>query len=93
MQCPNEWNAFNRVFGLKQLIKVPKRVTTVSSTIIDYFLAGYPERATQCRVIDTGMFDHQVICTRKSSMIKTGIHKQIKFHSFKHYTVDLFEKV
>ena len=39
------------------------------------------------------MSDHQLIyCTRKISRIKRGSHKQKKFRSFKHYTVDLFEQ-
>ena len=38
-------------------------------------------------------FYYQLIyCTRKISRIKRGSHKQIKFHSFKHYTADFFEK-
>ena len=81
------------LFGLKQLIKVPKRTTTSSSTIIDYILASYPERVTQCGVTDVSLSDHQLIyCTRKISRIKRGSHKQIQFRSFKHYTVDLFEQ-
>ena len=39
------------------------------------------------------MSDHQLIyCTRKISRIKRASHKQIKFRSFKHYTVNLFEQ-
>ena len=39
------------------------------------------------------MSDHQLIyCTRKIYRIKKGSHKEIKFHSFKHYTADLFEQ-
>ena len=37
--------------------------------------------------------DHQLIfCTRKISRIKRGTHKQIRFRSFKHYSVDLFKE-
>ena len=80
-------------FGLKQLIIVPTRVTTGSSTIIDQVLASFPKRVTQSGVIDIGLSDHQLIyCTRKISRIKTGSHKQIKFRSFKHYTIDLFKQ-
>ena len=63
------------------------------STIIDHILANYPERVTQHEVIDIGLSDHQLIyCARKISRIKRGSHKQIKFCSFKHYMVDLFEQ-
>ena len=87
------YHEFCIFFGLKQLIKVPTRTTTSSSTIIDHILASYPQRVTQCGVIDISLSDHQLIyCTRKISRIKRGSHKQIQFHSFKHYTVNLFEQ-
>ena len=93
---PNDvksYHEFCTFFGLKQLIKVPTRTTTSSSTIIDHILASYPERVTQCGVIDISLSDHQLIyCTRKISRIKRGSHKQIQFRSFKHYTVNLFEQ-
>ena len=80
-------------FGLKQLIKVPTRVTSRSFTIIDHILARFSERVTQLGVIDIGLSDHQLIYyTRKISRIKRGSHKQIKFRSFEHYAVDLFEQ-
>ena len=87
------YQEFCTFFGLKQLIIVPTRVTTGSSTIIDHVLASFPERVTQSGVIDIGLSDHQLIyCTRKISRIKRGSHKQIKLLSFKHYTVHLFEQ-
>ena len=87
------YHEFSTFCGLKQLIIVSTRVTTGSSTIIDHILASFPERVTQSGVIDIGLSDHQLIhCTRKISRIKRGSHKQIKFCSFKHYTVDLFKQ-
>ena len=78
--------------GLKQLIKVPTRTTTSSFTIIDQILRSYPERVTQCGVIDISFSDHQLIyCKRKISRVNRDSHRQIQFRSFKHYTVDLFE--
>ena len=68
-------------------------ITSSSSAIIYHFLASYPERVTQHGVIDISLSDHQLIyCTRKISRIKRGSHRQIKFFSFKHYTVDLFRQ-
>ena len=87
------YQGFCIFFGSKQLIIVPTRVTTGSSTIIDHVLASFPERVAQSGVIDVGLSDHQLIyCTRKISRIKRGSHKQIKFRSFKHYIADLFEQ-
>ena len=37
------YHEFCTYFGLKQLIKVPTRITTSSFTIIDHILASYPE--------------------------------------------------
>ena len=82
---PNDvksYHEFCTFFGLKQLMKVPTRTTTSSSTIIEHI-----------GVIDISLSDHQLIyCTRKISRIKRVSHKQIQFRSFKHYTVDLFEQ-
>ena len=43
------------MFGLKQLIEVPTRVTCSSSTIIDHLLASFPNRVSQQGVIDVGL--------------------------------------
>ena len=80
-------------FALKQLIKVPTKTTTSSYTIIDHILASYQERVTQCGVLDISLSDHQLIyCTTKIFKIKSSLHIQIQFRSFKHYKVDLFEQ-
>ena len=65
------YQEFCTFFGLKQLIIVPTRVATGSSTIIDHVLASFPERVTQSGVIDISLSDHQLIyCTRKIYRIK-----------------------
>ena len=86
------YHVFCTFFGLKQLIEVPTRTTTSSSTVIDHISLSYVERATQSRVIGISLSDHQLIySTRKISRINRGSQKQIQFHSFKHYTAGLFE--
>ena len=65
-----------------------KTITSSSSAIIDYYLASYPKRVTQCGVVDIGLSDHQLIFY---SRIKRGSHKQIKFYSFKHCLIDFFK--
>ena len=52
---------FCTLIGLKQLIKVPTRTTTSSSTITDHILGSYSERVTQCGVIDISLSDHHLI--------------------------------
>ena len=87
------YQEFCTIFGLKQLIKVTTVMTISSSTIINHILAGDFERVTQCGVIDIGLSNHQLVyCTWKISRIKRKSYKQIKFRSFKHYTVNLFQK-
>ena len=81
------------MFGLKQLIESPTRITCSSSSIIDHILASFPDRVTQQGILNVGLSDHQLIyCTRKITRIKRGGHKQIKFCSFKNYTIDGYEK-
>ena len=77
------------MFGLKQLIENPTRITYTSSSIIDHILASFPNRVTQRGILNVGLSDHQLIyCTRKTTRIKRGGHKQINFH----YTIDGYEK-
>ena len=78
------------MFGLKQLIEFPTRVTCSSSTIIDHILATFSNRVSQQGVIDVELSDHQIIyCTRR---IKRGTHKQIRYLSLKNYSADIYEE-
>ena len=84
---------FCTMFGLKQLIEVPTRVTCSSSIIIDHILASFPNRVSQQGVTDVGLSDHQIIyCTRKTSRIKRGTHKEITCRSLKYYSADIYEE-
>ena len=93
---PNEvknYFDFCTMFGLKQLIESPTRITCSSSYVIDHILASFPDRVTQRGILNVGLSDHQLIyCTRKITRIKRSGHKQIKFCSFKNYTIDGYEK-
>ena len=81
------------MFGLKQLVESPNRITCSSSSIIDHILASFPNRVTQWGILNVGLSDHQLIyCTRKITKIKRGVHKQITFRSFKNYTIYGYEK-
>ena len=84
---------FCTIFVLKQLIESSTRITCSSSSIIDHILASFPDRGTQCGILNVRLSDHQLIyCTRKITSKKRGGHKQIKFCSFKNYTIDGYEK-
>ena len=81
------------MFGLKQLIESPTRITCSGSSIIDHILASFTDRITHRGILSVGLSDHQLIyCTRKITKIKRGGHKQIKICSFKNYTSDGYEK-
>ena len=84
---------FCSLYGLKQLIKSPTRVTCSTSSLIDHILTTFPERVSQQGIIDVGLSDHQLIyCTRKFSRTKLGTHKQIKFRSLKNYTAEAYKE-
>ena len=78
------------MFGLKQIIRSPTRITCRNTSLIDHILASIPSRVSQHGVINVSVSDHQLIyCTRKINKIKTvGVHKHITFCSFKKYTLD-----
>ena len=46
------------MFGLKQLIEVPTRVTCSSSTIMDQILASFPDRVSHKDITDVGLSSH-----------------------------------
>ena len=64
---------FHSTLGLKQLIKVPKRITSNTSTLIDHILTSSSEKVVQAGITETSLSDHQFIfCTRKKDQdIKT----------------------
>ena len=81
------------MLGLKQLIENPTQITCSSSSIIDHILASFPDRVTQQGIVNVGLSDHQLIyCKRKIIRKKRVDQKQIKFCSFKNYTIDGYEK-
>ena len=82
-----QYNEFCSTFSLKQLIKFPTRITSISSTLIDHILTNSPQLITQSGVIDTTLSDHQLIfCTRKLSREKFNAHKHIKCRNLKNYS-------
>ena len=87
------YHQFCAMFGLKQTIKSPTRITCRNTSLIDHILASIPSRVSQHGVINVSVSDHQLIyCTRKINKIKTGgFHKHITFRSFKKYTVDAYK--
>ena len=81
------------LFGLKQLIKCPTRVTCNSSPILDHVLASFLDRVSQRGVTDVGISDHQLTyCTRNTTRIKSYCYKQITFRSLKKYSPGVYKE-
>ena len=83
---------FCAVFGLKQMIRSPTRITCSTSTLIDHILCNSDDKISQYGILDIGISDHHLIyCTRKIKKIKVNKHTQISFRSYKKYTLELYE--
>ena len=90
---PKKYHECCTLFGLKQLIKCPNRVTCNNSSIHDHVLASFPDRVSEIGVIEVGISDHQLIyCTRKTARIKSYCHKKITFYSLKNYLPEIHEE-
>ena len=65
-----------------------------NSNNFDYILGHVADRVTKRGVLNVRLSDHHLIYwTRKISRKGRDDHKEIKFSSFKNYTVDGYEKV
>ena len=51
---------FCSTLGLKQLIKVPRRITFNSFPLIDHTLTSSNEKVVQASIIETSLSDHQL---------------------------------
>ena len=68
-------------------------MTCSSSSITDYIVASFLDRVALQEILNVELSDHQPIYyTRKITRMKRVGHKQIEFCSFKHYTVDSYER-
>ena len=61
-----KYNEFCSIYGFKQLINCPTRITCNTSTLIDHILTNAQDNISQSGVINTAISDHNMIyCTRK----------------------------
>ena len=73
---------FCSTLGLKQLIKVPTRIISNTSTLIDHILTSSSEKVVQAGIIETLLSEHQFIfCTRKIKKAKPNKHNYLTFGS------------
>ena len=69
---------FCKTFEFKQIIQSPTRVTHSTTSLMDHILTNTNGKIAQCRLINLGLSDHQVMfCTRKTKTEKVGVHKQL----------------
>ena len=79
--------------GLKQLIKVPIRITSKTSTLIDHILKSSRDEVVQAGIIKTSLSDYQLIfCSRKIKREKPTKHNYLIFRSMKNVSAEIYEE-
>ena len=53
-----DYHQFCTMFGLKQIIKFPNRITCWYTTLIDHIIASIPSRISQHSIINVSVSDH-----------------------------------
>ena len=86
IEISSDVNNYIEFHSIKQLIKVPKRITSNTFTIIDHILTSSSEKVVQAGIIETSLSDHQFIfCTRKIKRAKPNKHNYLTIHSMKDF--------
>ena len=86
-----KYKEFCQMYGLKQVINQPTRITENSATLLDHILTNSKDRLSQYGIINTGLSDHQLIyCTRKIIREKFYEHRDLKIRSLKNYSQEIY---
>ena len=86
-----KYKEFYSMYGFKQLIDKPTRITENSASLLDHVLTNSKDRVSQSGVINIGLSDHQLVyCTRKITREKYHKHKNIKIRSLKNYSQEKY---
>ena len=79
------------LYGMRQLINSPTRVTLTTSTIIDVMFSTEHESHVVTGVYDISLSDHYMTYTIYSKIShKTCLHKEINFRNYKRFNIDSF---
>ena len=79
------------LYGMRQLINSPTRVTLTTSTIIDVMFSTEHESHVVTGVYDISLSDHYMTYTMYSNISrKTCLHKEINFRNYKRFNIDSF---
>ncbi|XP_061185217.1 uncharacterized protein LOC133193275 [Saccostrea echinata] len=89
---PQYWTSALEEFGFSQIITVPTRITSTSSTLIDHFYTTKPENICETSVPPIAISDHYPVClTRKTNCIqRNGKHTEIQYRDFKKFNENKF---
>ena len=81
------------IYGMRQLINAPTRVTLTTSTLIDVMLSNDYESHISSGVFNTSLSDHYIMIYSvysKMCVRKTCTHKVIKFRNYRHFNIEGF---
>ena len=88
-----KYNEFCSIYGFKQLVKCPTRITCNTSTLIDHILTVSQDNISQSGVINTAISDRNMIyCTTKILKAKYNKQKEQTFFSLRNYSVDIYKQ-
>ena len=88
-----KYNEFCSIYGFKQLINCPTRITCNTSTLIDHILTNAQDNFSEPCVINTAISDHNMIyCTKKILKARCNKHNEQTFRSLRNYSVDVYKQ-
>ena len=87
-----KYNEFCSIYGFKELINCPARITCNTSTLIDYILTNSQNNTSQSGVIDTAISDHNMIYCTRILKAKYNKRKELTFRSLRNYSVDIYKQ-
>ena len=85
------------IYGIKQLINEPTRITSSSRTLIDLCLINTPSHVVDAGVLSLSISDHSLIYAIRKAHYVQGVPKTVHIRSMKqfnrkHYLRDLEQK-
>jgi hypothetical protein len=93
----NKLKAILDIYGIKQLINEPTRITLSSRTLIDLCLINTPSHVVDAGVVYLSISDHSLIYAIRKARYIQGVPKTVHIRSMKqfnreHYLRDLEQK-
>ncbi len=94
----NKLNEILDIYGIKQLINEPTRITSSSRTLIDLCLINTPSHVVDAGILSLSISDHSLIYAIRKAHYAQGVSKTVHIRSMKqfnreHYLRDLEQKI